>query len=130
MKLNYDCCRALMQYFEGRNHIVDFVDSRCIELDGYSKNDIAYSCKILYEQGFIDGEECIFSNGASNENEYQNYFFGFHSITPKGHEFLANTRDDTIWAKAMKHARNLGDASLSLVAQLAGEYVKAKILKI
>lgn len=63
-----------------------------LEIEGYSMNQVAYHCSILSEGGYIldyDGEY-----GSDELN-----CFGISRLTWKGHDFLDNIRDDTIWNK-------------------------------
>lgn len=45
-------------------------------------------------------------------------------LSPKGHEFLANIRNKTIWKKTKETALKIGVASLPTLIQIAGEYAK------
>ena len=46
-------------------------------------------------------------------------------LTPKGHEFLANIRNDTVWKKVLSKASN---ASLPIILEVAKDAAKKHFL--
>ena len=49
-------------------------------------------------------------------------------LTPKGHEFLANIREDTIWNNVKTVSAKVGSKSLGAISQIASSVI-AEIIK-
>lgn len=71
---------------------IDNIGKTNLQIEGYSKEQVAYHCAILYEGGYIHA--CNIQYG-SNEV----YSFSVGRLTWEGHEFLDKIREDTIWNK-------------------------------
>lgn len=109
MKLNFDCVRDVLLFIE-ENHIFDAVEgSQPLFLNQiigplsikYSRNDIAYSVKHLYDSNLIDYFDLSSSCG---------FDCWVTDIKPAGHDFLVSNRGDTSWndvnsssSKAISH---------------------------
>jgi len=74
---------------------VDNIGKNNLQIEGYTKEQVAYHCSILYEGGYIHA--CNIQYG-SNEV----YLFSVGRLTWEGHEFLDKIREDTIWNKTKK----------------------------
>ncbi len=112
MKLNPDCIRAILLAVENtcdmEHYFSSAEDMDKIQGD-FSAEEIAYHVRqcdlagMLYNCKRKDGV-CIFSIG---------------DLTPAGHEFLANIRDDSIWKSVKDVARKVGAKSTAAIAQVA-----------
>lgn len=78
-------------------------------------HDVLYTLKKLNEAKLI--ELWFTSDGG----------FLIMDITFDGHQFLANIRDPEIWAKTKSAAGVVGGASLSVIGELAINYVRKTI---
>ena len=63
-----------------------------LQIEGYSKEEVAYHCKLLYEAGMLD-----YYNATNTLNGL--YAFYVKGLTWEGHDFLDKIRQDTIWNK-------------------------------
>lgn len=128
MKLNHDCIRDVMIYIE----------ENCIYEDDDRGNRSIHS-RVFYE---IIHDEKLSSRYTEDEIRYvvaQLYFedmviatmtpetlnfrqFDVDSLSFKGHEFLDNIKDDTIWKKTKKFVgERLNSASLAIIGNVAGK---------
>lgn len=128
MKLNHDCIRDVMIYIE----------NNCIYEDDSRGNRSIHS-RAFYE---IIHDEKLSSRYTEDEIRYvvaQLYFedmviatmtpetlnfrqFDVDSLSFKGHEFLDNIKDDTIWKKTKKFVgERLNSASLAIIGNVAGK---------
>ncbi|MFQ7657004.1 MAG: DUF2513 domain-containing protein [Anaerostipes hadrus] len=128
MKLNHDCIRDVMIYIE----------NNCIYEDDSRGNRSIHS-RVFYE---IIHDEKLSSRYTEDEIRYvvaQLYFedmviatmtpetlnfrqFDVDSLSFKGHEFLDNIKDDTIWKKTKKFVgERLNSASLAIIANVASK---------
>lgn len=128
MKLNHDCIRDVMIYIE----------NNCIYEDDSRGNRSIHS-RVFYE---IIHDEKLSSRYTEDEIRYvvaQLYFedmiiatmtpetlnfrqFDVDSLSFKGHEFLDNIKDDTIWKKTKKFVgERLNSASLAIIGNVAGK---------
>lgn len=80
---------------------VDNVACHNLKIEGYSMDQVAYHCSILYEGGYIyDYKAQYGGNGL--------YSFGVGRLTWEGHEFLDKIREDTIWKKTKDIIKDKG----------------------
>ena len=80
---------------------VDNVACNNLKIEGYSMDQVAYHCSILYEGGYIyDYKAQYCGNGL--------YSFGVGRITWEGHEFLDKIRADTILKKTKDSIKDKG----------------------
>lgn len=128
MKLNHDCIRDVMIYIE----------ENCMYEDDDRGNRSIHS-RVFYE---ITHDEKLSSRYTEDEIRYvvaQLYFedmviatmtpetlnfrqFDVDSLSFKGHEFLDNIKDDTIWKKTKKFVgERLNSASLAIIGNVAGK---------
>lgn len=128
MKLNHDCIRDVMIYIE----------ENCIYEDDDRGNQSIHS-RVFYE---ITHDEKLSSRYTEDEIRYvvaQLYFedmiiatmtpetlnfrqFEVDCLSFKGHEFLDNIKDDTIWKKAKNFVgERLTSTSFSIIANIASK---------
>ena len=69
---------------------VDNVAEYNLTIEGYTMEQVAYHCSILYEGGYIYSYKPQYSGKGV-------YSFGVGRLTWEGHDFLDNIREDTIW---------------------------------
>lgn len=122
MKLNPDCVRAILFTVEKK---CDFstcweYEKRNLESDfltNFSHEEIIYHIRQCDKSGLISGVH---------------YYDGGETIiimdlSPTGHQFLANIRQDTNWNKTKEIAKNIGSDSLDTLKQIAASVISALI---
>lgn len=63
-----------------------------LEIEGYSMEQVAYHCSIMYDAGLLHDYKGLDGDG-------EIYSFGVGRLTWEGHEFLDKIRSDTTWNK-------------------------------
>lgn len=71
------------------------------EIDGYSKNEIFYHIKLMYEAGLVEAQSRLNDDNAC---------WVVKSLTFSGHDFLDAARSDTLWARAKSIVAKSGGA--------------------
>lgn len=115
MRLNPDCTRAILLAVEETcdmgTRFVSNYHKDSIRGD-FSADEIAYHVRqcdlsgMLYEyKTFIGGE------------------FQITDLAPRGHAFLANIREDTIWNSVKSVSAKIGTKSLDALVQIASSVV-------
>lgn len=117
MKLNPDCIRDVLMDIEENTTIntswkYDSLNSPKRLLD-YDRFEIAYHARYCYEANLIKG----FSIGGNSETIYA------VDLTPKGHEFLSNIRENKIWNGVKVIAGKIGSSSLDALIQISSNVV-------
>lgn len=115
MRLNPDCIRKLLFYFEENTSTRPIICnpteiSQEIEFD---VDTTEYHIRQCEYHGFFIGYR-------ENVNDYNFYL---EDISPSAHEFLANIRSDTIWKKIKNVAFQIGVSSLPSLIQLSEKFV-------
>lgn len=113
LKLNPDCIRDILLDIEATSTINTGwkYDSRTpsSRLSHYDRFEIAYQARYCAEANLISG----FSIGGNSESVFAS------DLTPNGHEFLANIRNDTFFNKVKDIAKELCVESLPGLQQIA-----------
>lgn len=122
MKLDVKCVRSVLLEMEKEplNQSLDFGELKR-RLPQYSEDELHYACYKLYEAGYIHALRVDMDNVTAP------YFPSLNDITFKGHEFLNNIRDDTVFQKALGIAGKAGSFSLETVAQAASAVIAGVI---
>lgn len=118
MKLNPDCIRDILLTVEelstgfnviyfGKGHLVKF-----IRLKDYSEDEVLYHLHQCDLSGFFT--KAARTIGGS---------YSIDDLSPKGHEFLANIRKDTVWSDVKGVAKKVGTTSLSALSQIASSVI-------
>lgn len=120
LKLNHDCVRDFLLYFEENIDLDESMEPEDFEVfknikNKYTYNEIIYTIQKLDEAGYIDTKT---------------YMSGIEvfSITWNGHEFLDNIRSDTTWSETKsKILNNVGTTSLTIFSQVSAAIIKSKL---
>ncbi len=120
MKLNPNCIRAILLTVEEKcsfdypwEYVKDEFDSKY--LAGFSHDEIIYHIRQCSLSSLISGVH-YYDSGDS---------ILISDLTPSGHEFLANTRNETIWKKVISKAST---ASLPILLEIAKDAAKKYFL--
>lgn len=123
MKLNPDCIRAVLLAVEEVCDMENFFSS--IDDIEQVKGDFSEN-EILYHARQCDLAGMFYNYRADIEGN-----FSVTDLSPKGHEFLANIREDTIWNNVKAVSAKVGSKSLNALAQIAtsviSEIIKAQL---
>ncbi len=104
---------------------VDNVAEYDLEIEGYTIEQVAYHCSILYEGGYIHAYKGEYAGNGL-------YSFSVGRLTWEGHEFLDKIREDTIWNKTKDTIAERGlpfvfDVVKSVSSGIIAEIIKSAI---
>lgn len=120
MRLNPDCTRDILLAVEEICDTGHYFDSRLDigKISGdYTKEEIAYHARQCNMAGMF------FKFDSDLDGDWE-----VIDLTPKGHEFLANIREDTIWNNVKTVSAKVGSKSLGAISQIASSVI-AEIIK-
>jgi len=130
MKLNPDCIRDLMIFLED-SLTINRKEFGCIEFSSiwkyfstqYERDDLLYSLFQLNKGGYIvtDFSEDIIRNSYRLNTVFY--------ITPKGHDFIAASKANDVWAKSKVILKSLGGVSLSIIESISSGIANSLIDK-
>jgi hypothetical protein len=113
MKRDMDLIRDLMKHIEDDPQLdgtrwTPITDPKQLGIARHSMDEVAYCLRTLIEEGLVEGEMSADAIPT------------IARLTWDGHEFLANIKDDTVWAKTKDHALGVvQSASLSVLVNIA-----------
>lgn len=120
MKRNFDLIRGILIDLEEWQEDVPLQTGNLL-YDCISPKEINYHAKLLIDDGYIEGEIIPGNNG-------QPMAAILLSLTMKGHDFLENARENTIWEKVKKEAAiKTASVSLSVFQELLKAAMKAHL---
>ena len=112
MKLNPNCIRDILIAVEEHSdfhHQTEYKEEAPFDsLSAYSHEEIIYHIKQCEESGLICDVH-YYSGGTHTD---------IRDLSPKGHEFLSNIRNESVWNKPI--SKCVG-ASISILVELAKE---------
>ena len=114
MKRDMELIRKILFKIEEE---VDNLTVYDLEVDGYSMDQVAYHCSLLYDGGLIKDYE-------AQEADDELDGFIIDGLTWYGHEFLDDIRSDTVWDKTKETIKTNG---LPMVFDVVKEIAKAFI---
>lgn len=120
MKLNPDCVRDVLLVAEEKSdaiHAVIFGKGLHPQLAGYSREEEIYHVKQCAKAGLVDGFDL-----------YRDGSVCVRDVSPLGHRFLAETRENKIWSGVKSIAEKIGTASLDGLVQIASN-VTTQLIK-
>lgn len=112
MRLNPDCIRDILMLIENNSKDSSYFYDQAnkpLELRDYTNDEIMYHASQCSKHGFIEG---------FSANDSWNCFI-VTDISPSGHEFLANIRNDTFFNNVKSICKDIGVSSLKDIAQVA-----------
>lgn len=132
MKLDKDCIRLVLLYVEGHCvyktnkfgdktiHNVNLYELvHAEEFSGINEDDIRYTIVKLLEGGYIKGTLIPKNSGLNFD------IVNISQLTLRGHDLLDNIRPEPVWNKTKSILQKVGDFSISIMAQVAGETMAA-----
>lgn len=123
MKLNPDCIRDILLVIENTTTYEqdwdwDFNTLNEPLLSSYSHDEILYHISQCNKAGLIDGCEFYFGATAGTVRD----------LSPYGHQFLADTRSDTVWNNVKTISQTIGANSIQTLTQIASGVI-SEIIK-
>lgn len=119
MRIDNDCIRDILFTIEEKT---DF-DKGCFMIGAAKKYERLEKYKepgkVLYHVRYLAMKGMIYLPDKSIPNTYD--------LTPDGHEFLANVREDNNWKKIKNVSSSIGFASLKVVSAIAEGVATAAI---
>ena len=117
MKLNPDCIRDILLTIEqipSVNHHWDFNSDTIPQLfPQYTMEEVMYHLRQCELNGFL----------LSPSHSLNYDYFSVLDLTPAGHSFLANIRENTVWNGVKNIAGKVGSRSLDALVQIASNVV-------
>ncbi|MGO5139788.1 DUF2513 domain-containing protein [Streptococcus alactolyticus] len=95
MKRDMDLCRLILFKIEDEFKSIALLN---LQIEGYDMEVIAYHCDLLFEAGLIKSYNPTFADDSL-------YAFSVGPLTWEGHNFLDKVREDTLWNKTKKVAK-------------------------
>lgn len=120
MKLNPDCVRDILLFVEentGFNKYIMLSYKSCSEdmKINYDNNEIAYHIQQCKNFGFISASPAL---GCVTIKD----------LTPNGHMFLANIREEKNWSKTKEIANKTGSFSLKALYDISTNVISGLII--
>tara|TARA_R110002049_G_scaffold130746_2_gene289167 strand:- start:12545 stop:12910 length:366 start_codon:yes stop_codon:yes gene_type:complete len=98
MKRDFELIKKIMIEVEKQTTTAGIHD---LQVDGYSLNEVSFNTYLMNESGLIKASFAKFGSG-----EYELTYL--NRLTWKGHEFLDNARNDTVWKKTIGLVKEKG----------------------
>ena len=119
LTLNQDCIRDVLLQVEAAG-LADFITEETLhaKLPGYTEDEICYACYMLGDAGYLEIEKTNYIRHAGVQ---------VRGMTYKGHGFLDQIRDATVWDKVKKRAKALGAVALTALSDIAKDVIAAKL---
>lgn len=122
MKLNPDCARDILFSIEQLSTHDSLLTSNQLAktefLSKYSNDEILYHLNQLYLSGYII---------APTRHKLIDETFLVNDLSPAGHEFISNIRNDTNWNKVKKISKQVGTETLSSLKSIAEGVIASAI---
>lgn len=119
MKLNQECVRDILLYFEENLSYSNSISTSNLSLKDYTCDEITYTIDKLHQYGYIDAHPII-ADGMMP-------IFKVYSLTYEGHQFLDNIRDNKVWLKTKSTVSKFASVSISVLADVASSIIKSSI---
>lgn len=120
MKLNPDCIRDILMYVESETNLTTAISIGPgyipDELSKYSEDSVVYHIKQAELSGLLIVSSWYLSGDCT-----------ILYLTPEGHEFLANIREDNNWNKTKDIAKSIGSNSLDTLKQISASVIATLI---
>lgn len=124
MKLNLDCVRDILLTIEKHPIPMNLnFYNFCELLPNYSKDEILYCCKRLYEANYLNLKFISIQNCKPQLDE-------IGDLTFYGHEFLENIKNDTNWNKTKNIALKVGSFSFEVIKEISTSVISDVIKKV
>jgi len=114
------CIYEVDKFGEKSMHIVNLHElTKSEELFDFQQDDIKHTIAKLLEGDYIKGNLIPKNSGVNFE------IVLISQLTLKGHDLLDNIRPEPVWNKTKNVLQKVGDFSLGIMSQIAGESMAA-----
>lgn len=114
MKLNMDCIRDILITIESMDYgDVCTISKLHNSLPSYSENELNYHCLQLIDGGFLNAKAVNVMNSVIPQ------VGRIYDLTFSGHQFLADIRSNTTWAKTKEIFKSVGSDSVHAIREIA-----------
>jgi hypothetical protein len=133
MKLNPDCIRDILLTVEAESGYNKGFYFHPNTPESKKWEDFDYLKKYQYEEVCYHLRQCDDTGYFSCRGHKKALTFwlgnGFvvDDLSPKGHEFLNNIREDTNWKKTKEKAKSIGSLALSVLEKIATSVISTQI---
>lgn len=137
MRLNLDCVRDILLCVEENSNLYTpcvFIEFGSPALAEFRSNDdavppyqLALNSKYGNEELIYHVKYCSTANFITEVRYLDNDMLCIDDLTPQGHEFLANVRNDSVWNKTKAAAVKLGVSSIPALLDIASKIVTTLI---
>lgn len=117
MKLNHECIRKLMLLIEENLNYSVYIDTKDVEIKGFTTEEIVYTADKLLEAGYITANRNAYLGGDHIPD------IDIMSITWEGHKFLDSVRDNTVWKKTKEITSKFSSVSISMIEHIASNVI-------
>lgn len=123
MKLNPECIRDILFSIEelsGPNSLItskQLANTKFLE-NKYSEDEILYHIKQLDWSGYIK---------TPNKNKTLDGIYFINDLSPIGHEFISEIRNDTNWNKVKTISKEVGSETLTSIKSIAEGVISSTI---
>lgn len=131
MKLDCDCVRDILLYVEENTDIEKDAIFKNILNHCFHDPEKTYPCSVLagkygYEVVYYHLNYCLKAGLVEPFENYADIIY-VSDLTPDGHEFLANIRDDTVWNNIKEVSAKVGSKSLDALVQISSNVITTLI---
>ena len=136
MKLNYECLRKVLFALEEFLDLKDDLNFKTMTVkeitdipiltNNFSRKDIAYCVYMLADAKLITYTK------SRNLVDNDGFFYGttdsyVSSLTYKGHEFLQQIQNETIWSRTKEKLKPLGIMTIDIISQVASNVITSAL---
>lgn len=104
MERDFNCIRRILLDVEA-SPAGDWLQD--LPYDDIDQHTVAEHVRIMIQEGLVDGKITDLHGGSPS--------YLIRRLTWKGHDFLANAKNDTIWKKVMSEAKEKGTSMTMVV---------------
>jgi len=102
-----------------KNTFLDIIMSYpVVNVKGYGRDEVYRHCLLLADSGLIELQDASTKDGDD---------LFVRRVTIKGHEFLANTKDKSVWDTAVELAKQIGGVSLPIFVDVLKAVIKNRL---
>ncbi|MEB3025568.1 MULTISPECIES: DUF2513 domain-containing protein [unclassified Parvimonas] len=92
-----------------------------LKITGYSDEEVAYHCKLLFENELISDYKDIYADNRL-------YSFGVGSLTWEGHDFIDKIREDTVWNRTKEVIKEkMLPTTIDVIKDISGVIIMSMI---
>lgn len=117
MKLNHECVRELMLLIEENLNYSVYIDTKVVEIKGFTTEEIVYTADKLLEAGYITAKRHTYMGGDHIPQ------IDITSITWEGHKFLDTVRDNKVWKSTKSIISKFSSVSITMIENIASNVI-------